>query len=252
MHLSGLHSHSKQPKMSTTCFCWFFWVSPCPPHPTTPIVSTRAPYIKSPAFRQARVLFMDTFARHGDVTPATWQQIARVNKVKANECVAMATRSQTEPAEWPTISAHLSAPKINPLCVHSQLWPAPVSALRSPVAYSKKENRGEENEVCVDAEAKVEKQKRGCVKGQRGREWARETGEGQTWAGGGGEKCVFFFLFFFFLLGWEAVKWSRGGLHLTFFDMWKSRRSPSSSIKHFGGERGLPNNHRIPDYGFNE
>lgn len=47
-----------------------------------PLLSTRTPCVKSAAFRQAPVLFMDTFARHGDVTPATWQQIARVNKVK--------------------------------------------------------------------------------------------------------------------------------------------------------------------------
>lgn len=34
-----------------------------------PLLSTRAPCVKSAAVSQARLLFMDTFARHRDVTP---------------------------------------------------------------------------------------------------------------------------------------------------------------------------------------
>jgi len=86
----------------------------------------------------------------------------------------MATRSQTARVEWLAINAHLNAPKSNPSApvfehTAGALGSTSLSTEEPRRLLQREETRREENEACMEVEAKL-KQKRGCMKGQRERE----------------------------------------------------------------------------------
>lgn len=145
----------------------------------------------------------------------------------------MATRSQTAGLITRPLAHTSTHPKATPLrpawARTRSFGAAPCPRTEEPRHYNKEEGVEPRRFVCRTEKGVQEKRVRG----------SHDVGDGVE------------LLFKLFFRG-VGLKWSHGGLHLTFFDIWKSSRSHSSSIKHFGGERGLPNNHHIPDCGFNE